>query len=144
MLLFPSHRQRSKREGAIIKGELKSHMHGIEQHLLAYQFDLQLLMIKVPCDFPYLTHRIVHKATAFAPIMKGQTYTSVDSTLRFVITNVVSLRNDKLNTHTYILIIVNFARWNEKYLTLSSLVLADKRRCSHSWIRELQVFVKIV
>lgn len=73
MLLLPSHREGGEGEGAIIEGELKGNVHGVEEHLLAHQLDLQLLVIKVPSHFPYLAHRVIDEAPAFAPIMKGQT-----------------------------------------------------------------------
>lgn len=71
MLLFAGHRERGEREGPIVEGELKSHVHGVKQHLLAHQLDLQLLVIKVPRHLPYLAHRIVDEATAFAPVMQS-------------------------------------------------------------------------
>lgn len=73
MLLLASHRERGEREGAIVEGELEGHVHGVEEHLLAHQLDMQLLVIEVTCHLPYLAHRVIDEAPAFAPIMKGQT-----------------------------------------------------------------------
>lgn len=73
MLLLASHRQWGEREGAIVESELEGHMHGVKQHFLAHQLDLQVFVIKVPSHFPYLAHRIIDETPAFASIMKSQT-----------------------------------------------------------------------
>lgn len=71
VFLLAGHRERGEREGPIVKGELKSHVHGVEQNFLAHQLDLKFLMIEMSRHLPYLTHRIVNESSAFAPVMKS-------------------------------------------------------------------------
>lgn len=72
MFLLASHRERCQGEGAIVEGKLKGHMDSVEEHFLAYEFDLQFLVIKVPSDFSYLAHCVVDEAPAFASIVESQ------------------------------------------------------------------------
>lgn len=71
VFFFTRHSKRSKGEGSVIEGQLKSHMDGVEKNFFPNKFDLNVFIVKVSCDFPYLTHRVVHKPSSFTSVVKS-------------------------------------------------------------------------
>lgn len=72
VFLLARHGQRGEGESAVIEGQLKGHVHCIEQDLFAHELNVHLLVIEVACHFAYLPHGVVDKATPLRPIVQRQ------------------------------------------------------------------------
>lgn len=74
MLLLACHGQGCKGEGSIVKGQLKGDVNRVEEYLLAYELDFELLVVEVTGHLPDLAHRVVNEAPSFASVMQSQSY----------------------------------------------------------------------
>jgi hypothetical protein len=72
VLLLPGHGEGGQGEGPVVEGQLEGDVDGVEEYLLADELNLQVLVVKVPRDLPYLAHGVIHEAPALASVMQSQ------------------------------------------------------------------------